>query len=196
MGWTGIYDVHRSDIHDEVENLFRYDKIAGTDRKLFDILLHSTYGNTHYLAVRDNTTDETHAYIILTHYDSKNRYFVYKDLCEEMGVEYRGAPLKILDLLSDTDNEIALKWRKNVRDWNTRQSWLRKHLVEGAVIELAYPVRYAGSNDSSTFTLSKHGVRRGFSFAIPSGGHGRSYRGWKNDVVSVNGVQAPVVAGY
>ena len=196
MGWTSIYDVNKDEVHAEVENLFQRDKIAGTNEKRFAILLHTNYGSTHYLAVRDNTTNTTHAFIILTHYDSKDRCFTYKDLCEDMGCEYRGAPMKILDLLSDTDNEIALQWRNNVRDWNKRQAWLKKHLVEGAVIELEHSIRYPGLGDFSTFTLSKYGVRRGFSFAIPDGGFGRSYRGWKNDVISVDGVQAPTVVGY
>lgn len=191
MGWTGIFDVNKNEIRSEVENIFAHDKISGTNDKRFDILLHSTYGSTHYLAVRDNTDNITRAFIILTHYDSKDNYFMYKDLCEDMGCEFRGAPLKILSLLSDTDNELALQWREEVRNWNMRQSWLKKRLVNGAVIEFNKPIRYSGALPSDTFTLLKRKSQHGFSLVIPSGGFGRTYRGWKDDIISVDGEKVP-----
>ena len=193
MGWTGIFDVDKRDIHNEVENIFVRDKISGTSDNRFDILLHSTYGSTHYLAVRDNTDGIVRAFIILTHYDSKDKYFMYKDLCEDMGCQSRGAPLKILSLLSDTNNELALQWREEVRNWNARQSWLKKRLVHGAVIEFNSPVHYSGALPSDTFTLCKKHNKRGFSLVIPSGGLGRTYHGWKEDIIAVDGDKVPTV---
>jgi hypothetical protein len=59
---------------------------------------------------------EVWALVLLLHHMPKSYYnFGYKDMDETMGPYRYDCPAKILDLLTPTDNEYALKWRAECR---------------------------------------------------------------------------------
>lgn len=193
MGWTGYTVYSKDDVYGEIEKLFDDRMKDGRDR--FDIRAHAVYGSTHYVAAYDAYDDKVKAWIILTHYSQKNCELLYKDLSEFCGGEYRGVPLKLLDMLSETDNEYSLAWRKNARDWHARESWLKSRLQPGAVVKLNYGFDY-GSGDEFEFKLVRGNRKRGFWFSLDNGMYGRPPRRWKENIVAVDGEKAPVVQGY
>lgn len=64
-----------------------------------------------YMAVRNNATNEVHALVFLI--DEKNGEFGYKPMDETMLPYYYNASDKLLNLLTPTDDENALNWRKS-----------------------------------------------------------------------------------
>lgn len=197
MGWTSYYLPNKNDVHVEVERLFE-DKMDNGEKR-FDIRMHSKYGSTHYLAVHDTLSDKVHGFIILTQYDGKNKEFYYKDLTEDCGGDYRGVPLKLVNMLSDTDNKYALQWRENVRAWHKRQNWMKKNLKDGAIVKLNVPLDY-GFEKSDTFELVQNFgfqvKRKNFYFKLNNGRYGSPGKRWKDNIVAVNDVVAPAVPGY
>lgn len=68
-------------------------------------------------AIIENIPEEEQkitAFVVLTHVKD-NRWFAYKDMSEYSGPYYYDCPNSILKLLPDTDDEIALEWRKKCR---------------------------------------------------------------------------------
>lgn len=54
--------------------------------------------------------------ILLSYYKNEYHNFGYKDMCETMGPVQAECPARILNLLTETDNEYAKEWRQ--RCWN------------------------------------------------------------------------------
>ena len=69
----------------------------------------------------------TFAVIFLTSTDNRNLFnFGYKDMDETCGPWQDRCPKSILDLLSPTDNEFALDWRKRCRERLTSPSTTKR----------------------------------------------------------------------
>ena len=82
-----------------------------------EVLKSSMVGGTYYAAVKSinktNGFECVTAAVCLTSTDSKHYYnFAYKDMDETMGPYKIDCPKGILDLLTPTENEYALEWRK------------------------------------------------------------------------------------
>lgn len=73
--------------------------------------------------------------------------FGYKDMEESMGPCQADAPKRILDLLTPTDNENALAWRRACRRRISRKA------PEGAVIEFREPVSFTDGYEGKRFTV-------------------------------------------
>ena len=132
MGWTSYHATHykngKIDRKVECDAYF----LEGLNRGHFDVLKSAMVGSTYYAAVQhlkrcigkdendkyqyeDVPENErtTFAIVFLTSTDSRDYFnFAYKDMSEDMGPYKRDCPKGILDLLSPTDNEYALEWRK------------------------------------------------------------------------------------
>lgn len=132
MGWTeyhaatqyknGRYCVDRKA---ECDRLFNGDMITWDDdhKKIgkYEVLKSAMVGSTYYAAVkRTKFATETEpelssvfAVICLTSTNMKDYYnFSYKDMDESCGPYQCDCPKGILDLLTPTENEYALEWRK------------------------------------------------------------------------------------
>jgi hypothetical protein len=109
----------------ECDNIFNDDMVTwGDDHKVigkFEVLKSSMVGSTYYAAVkRTKFATETapelsnvFAVICLTSTNMKDYYnFAYKDMDENVGPYQCDCPKGILDLLTPTENEYALGWRK------------------------------------------------------------------------------------
>ncbi len=83
---------------------------SGAQRILLDC---SRRGNVVYGADRELSTGKTSAFVML--YRQSNRQITYKLMDESECPYYFDCPAKILKLLSETDNVLALKWRSFVR---------------------------------------------------------------------------------
>ena len=80
-----------------------------------ELLKSSVVGSTYYAAARSQRGN-IYGLVVITQVDRKTGEFYYKDMSEDMLPYYFDCPLSILKLLSPTDNESALEWRKQCRE--------------------------------------------------------------------------------
>lgn len=102
MGWIG-YFVNSNEINRKKE----CDKLFS---KQYEVLESKMVGNVYYAAIRNKKTNEVTAEVILT--EKRGREFFYKAMDETMCPSYYDCPKSILKLLTPTDFEWALEWRK------------------------------------------------------------------------------------
>lgn len=101
-------------------------------------------GNIYYAVIKQKTKDidKNMAIVFLTHYSPKAKNgcnFGYKDMDESMGPCRYDFPEKYLDMLTPTNNELALEWRKAVRERISKNKKLAK-LKVGDKIKFRSPV--------------------------------------------------------
>ena len=108
MGWTYYHATKykangKVDVAKEVESLIdlRYKILKG-----------SVVGNAYYMAVKDTETEKVTGYVVLFRQVRDAYNFGYKLISEEAGPCECDCPKSILDLLSETDSEWAMDWRR------------------------------------------------------------------------------------
>ena len=139
MGWTTY---HVDPWNGKIDRKAECDRVyAGeNERTIWKVLKSAMNGSTYYAAVErtDKETGESYVFgaVCLTSVDNSNYHenFGYKDMDESMGPAQSKCPNSILDLLSETENEWALAWRKRCREYNANKNRLGK-LPIGTVIE-------------------------------------------------------------
>lgn len=188
MGWDGRF-VARSDIKKEVRRLWDGQKAYQSD-DYFTVKKHEVFGNNHALAVSRHSVDakvkEVFAVVVLTSY--RDGELLTKDIPESGGPMALPVSKKFLSILSDTDDNLTLAWRKGCATMRARNQWLRGKLVDGTRIGLKDGTHYdfgMGDDISKGFTYAK--VGRIDCAILPSGRLGRLPRAWRNRIVSVNG---------
>lgn len=80
------------------------------------VLKSAMVGSVYYAAIRNNQTGEVWAAVCLTTNSKKDAEFCYKDMDETAGPVESKCPAGILNLLTPTNNEYALKWRDRCRE--------------------------------------------------------------------------------
>ena len=130
MGWTtyyvGRYEKDKKALM--IRDLEQYGDVK--------VLKASMKGNVFYAAcIQTKRPEVIWGIVCLT--SLKNGEFGYKDIDETMGPCYYDCPKSILDMLSPTDNEYALEWRKKCRE-NDGQTIAKKlnALPIGSIIEV------------------------------------------------------------
>lgn len=139
---TGHYKVMKSVMkgsvyYGAIKKLIRY---AGKDEN----------GQSVYEPLPENE-QKVFAVVFLTSTDSKDYFnFSYKDMDESMEPYYYDCPKSILDILSPTENECALTWRKKCRE---RQAE-KKEGISLSKLPVGAKIRFARGNE--TVELVKH----------------------------------------
>lgn len=121
---------------------------------IYEIVECSSVDRVFYAAVRDKTTAEVWALVVLMRWMGGDHNFGYKDMSETMGPVVANAPAKVLDALSPTDNEYALEWRRRCRASLARRADARtraKAVTVGVVIQLSYPLHFKNGKSASRF---------------------------------------------
>lgn len=129
MGWTEYHATHykngKVDRKAECDAYF----MEGLNRGCYDVLKSAMVGSTYYAAVKPlkkykdinakEIVDIPHeeqvvfGVVFLTSTNMKDYYnFAYKDMDETCGPHKYDCPKGILDLLTPTEHEYALNWRK------------------------------------------------------------------------------------
>lgn len=117
----------------------------------YQILHYSKVGSIVYLAVKRD--ERVFAVVVKCFLDGGNKG--YKEMSESMGPLYYDAPKVLLDKLTPTDSEYAIKWRQACRD----KASARKVKV-GDKVRFADPVRWGNSNEETDFRIIRlNGVR-------------------------------------
>jgi hypothetical protein len=136
MGWTFTDYRQPGMSHAEFfsKELLRSPEEGGTSRIIDSAYVPAEEGSVFYAAVATESSagSEVWALIVLTQGRSGAR-FGWKEMDETMGPAEDGCPARILDLLSETDNEHALEWRGRCRE----RVALLESAVEGAVLEFS-----------------------------------------------------------
>ena len=106
MGWTGRFigiDARLSEVKDEILNEFR-----GTD---ISVKYMSFKFNAAYVALEHDKTHEVTAFVVLWKYNKKTGELSTKVMNETEGPVKRDATMKLLKMLTPTDNNYANEWR-------------------------------------------------------------------------------------
>ena len=88
--------------------------------------------------------------------DREGLIFGYKDLTEHMGPYEADCPARILDLLTETDNQHALDWRRRCRANLERRS---RRLNDGDTIRMAQTVTFTDGHIGTEFVVERRGRR-------------------------------------
>lgn len=114
MGWTSYY------VYGEIDRLAECRKEFGKSPAWATIVKDALIDTVYYAAMKSTKTGEVWALVALT--DIYKGQFFYKDMSEDMEPFYYECPDEILDLLSPTEYEGALRWREKCRIYNKRRT--------------------------------------------------------------------------
>ena len=174
MGWTSYQATHykngKVDRKAEMDERFTQYEHEGSDFNggtchypQMTVLKSAMVGSVYYAAVETKRTGEepvVWAAICLTSTDwDDGMNFGYKDMDETMHPYQYNCPKGILDLLSETDNESALEWRKMCIEHrkNKNNPDTLSNLPIGSIIEYR--------RDGKDIRLTKHAP--GYQFKRP-----------------------------
>lgn len=175
MGWTSYH-------YDGLLKTNSQKKMAireqfGNDPKWGTILKDSLVGNTYYAAVKYTKTGEVFALVVLISVDNKDYYNMsYKDMVESSGPYQIDCPVSILNLLSPTDNEYALNWRKSCRENAKRKNVVLKN---GDIIEFEKSIQFQSGRECRKFRVVKEPRKHTYFYMLENNGGYCTISGWK-----------------
>lgn len=191
MGWTGYHATHYKWIGKGINRRYTVDRKAecdayweeGLNRGHFEVVKSTIKGSVYYAAVKplkkcigknekgeyqytDIPLSEQKIFgvVFLTSTDSKDYYnFSYKDMDETVGPCYYDCPKSILDILSPTDSEYAIKWREKCYEQieKNKNPDALNNLPEDTIIEVIMPweTKYYKEGDIVQLQKIKWGKR-------------------------------------
>lgn len=131
MGWT--FQRKPANVKAELDGLLTWTSETGARRVLDSAIVNRTEYYAAVETLRPDGTREVWAAVFLLKFHPRARdgyTFGYKDMCETMGPYAWRCPLRILDLLTATENEYAKGWREKCREYHARRAALPR-LREG-----------------------------------------------------------------
>lgn len=115
MGWTFTHRPKGQSTKQFFEGEFNYTKEDGSYGKVVDCKAHLDTAYIAYEVKRLNEIPVVMAVVCLTKYVKHAYNFGYKDMDETTGPYAYDCPKAILDKLTPTTNESALKWRESCK---------------------------------------------------------------------------------
>ncbi len=117
------------------------------------IIASATVGSTWYAALEIVRASGERSVVALVCLTTRRGGFGYKDMDETMGPNECSCPARILDLLTETDSEYAIEWRKRCRDAGKAKSDARQAMPKpGDRIVFNAPLNYRSFEDAD-FTV-------------------------------------------
>lgn len=155
MGWCGSYleDRTTKGIIERIKEQEIGDKC--------EIVYYSKKGRIISLAVKSKESEEVFAVVCLTRIDRGGKEFMIKTLDETSGPCYYDVPKKLLNLLSPTNNEYALKWREQCKLFIETKKNSSK-IKQGDLIEFEDEIEFNNGVKLKTFSYLKNNI-----FMIP-----------------------------
>ena len=183
MGWTSYHAAHYK--NGKIDSKAECDSywLDGLNAGHFEVVKSAMVGNTYYGAIKpllkhngvdENGKDkyesipehkqEVFAVVFLTSVDMKDYHnFSYKDMDETVGPCYYDCPKSILDILSPTDSEYAIKWREKCYEQieKNKNPDALNNLPEDTIIEVIMPceTKYYKEGDIVQLQKIKWGKR-------------------------------------
>lgn len=167
MGWLympraslGAHQSAKSYLDDQ----FTYERDGGDGtRRGLKVLASSCPGNRVYYAAAQVITNgiggEIFAIVCLVRWNPRDKeglVFGYKDMDESMGPCEDHCPKSILDLLTPTEKEYALDWRRRCRENLARRT---RRVEDGDRIRLSEPMTFTDGHVGQEFIVEKRGRR-------------------------------------
>ncbi len=121
-------------------------------------VLASACSRTYYAAVQsygESGPGRVVAVICLVRWNpraSDGYVFGYKDLSETAGPYESDCPLRILDLLSPTDNPVALDWRRRCHEGLLRR---KRYIPDGALIRFANSISFTDGSSHQVMRVRR-----------------------------------------
>ena len=179
MGWTGCHATHyknrKVDRKAECDAMFNCDMVDNKGK--FEVLKSSMVGSTYYAAVKITEYAEPErakvvAVVCLTSTNSKDYFnFSYKDMDETENPFRYDCPKRNLDLLTPTENEYAIEWRKQCYENLKKKNNLKSlgKLPIGSVIQFELENNTALNKAGSIITLEKTNAWSDKAYWLQSG---------------------------
>jgi hypothetical protein len=173
MGWTGVHKPSYLK-----KKYFLESELFGMSGQKHSVLQHSTKGSVHYMAVRNNQTNDVFAMVVLTSENNKEYYnFYYKEMDETCSPCYYDAPASLLGKLTPTESEYATQWRSECWKKINEGKVKKKVKVEnGNIIRFSKPIEFTNHEVLDTFTVRKYGKKTRFLDGMCQ----YSISGWQN----------------
>ncbi|MGE4404383.1 DUF6927 domain-containing protein [Pseudomonas sp.] len=144
---------------------FTYER-AGTEEQpahAYRVLESACPGNRVYYAAiqrhEDGEPREVSAIVCLVRWNPKAAdgfVFAYKDMSESMGPNQADCPLRILELLSSTNDPVALDWRRRCFATLRRR---QRHVPDGTLIRFSQPIAFSDNSRHQVMRVSREGRR-------------------------------------
>ena len=149
MGWTETYWAKGTKVKDWFKEGYTYenDKVKQT------VLDTALVARTEAFAAIEQIKKETGErkvfmeVVIMKFYNGDRFNFMYKDMDESFGPNICRCPKRLMKLLTPTDNEYALEWRKRVEDYWTakdKSNVEMKKLNVGDTVVFKETLRFSG----------------------------------------------------
>lgn len=154
MGWTVTHKARGTSVRTFFEGEFNTDWPDGRIGRVIDC---AAFLHEAYIAFEKTHPDghrEVSAIVCLLRQTRDVDYynFGYKDMPEDMGPIAHNCPERILNLLTPTDNEYALEWRRKC--WvNIEKRKHRAPLRKDTVIRFKERVLFSGGTQEDTFRV-------------------------------------------
>ena len=120
MGWTSIYEKDKRAAEAHMLSEFEWRNEKGD----YHILKKAKVGTTYYLAIENKISKDTFCAVVLTSYEDNS--FYWKSISENSGPYECNCPESILKVLSETDDELAIKWRNSCRKASANKKLLQQ----------------------------------------------------------------------
>jgi len=163
MGWTYSHKRRGQPIKEFFQESGMFKGINGHEFKLLKMRVVNL--RECYFAVWHKGPEgkaEVFGGVILLQYASKSYHnFGYKEIEESMGPYQCNCPEDILDLLSETESEYALKWREQCRE-NAKKNKHKRKLKDGTLIRLDHELKFTNGDREQAFIYRKIGRKTRF----------------------------------
>lgn len=175
MGWTGLSQYEYDTTKVSGLKAFFQNRYFNSDKS--QIVACSAKSNVFYCAIKENETGDVTCYVF-KYSNARNSdgcNFAFKAM-HECVVPYCYEPSqKVLDALSDTDNENSLKWRNKCKELKAKS---KIKLKIGDIIKFDNEITFRSGHSDSVFVLASDG--KNFTYYDKD----RDYSKWtKNDLI-------------
>lgn len=114
MGWTGVYTERTPKEYWKEVFIPEYEHWDSKTPNRMKIVAQNNYGSEFYAAVKDSVRNVVFGLVVLIH--SEDGEIVYKEMTDSCGPCYYHVSAKVLNALSDTDDEYSREWREKCRE--------------------------------------------------------------------------------
>lgn len=145
MGWTSTHKPNYLTTIEYFRNILTSD-----NHEVLDIAF--VQRSEIYAAVKIHSTQEVVAFVAMVTFGKGYYNLSYKNMDESMGPAINNCPERILKLLSPTDCDSALKWRKQCMD-RIKKRKSNPKLQRGMVIRFKNEILFRHGSELNTFIV-------------------------------------------
>lgn len=162
MGWTFTHKPEGITAKEFLVKEFTED----SERASFKVLKSAVKLHVGYFQIERiiKATGERSVFALVVHIQrcpSDHHNFGWKEVEESMGPYEVDCPLDILDGLDETTSEYALRWRKDVLEYNARKK--KAGIKNGQWVKFAKPISFTDGSKGQVFQCEKRGRKTFFS---------------------------------